>query len=129
MQLAKDIPLFENGTQEHWQRREMVIALLDGAECPQCSTVRARLNARRAPWLADNVAVVSVLLDEPHAAELGRAFGSAEPLIGMANRFGSIYASLPVHGEGLDSVMRAVDEWIDLAQRQLCECQAPARWD
>ena len=49
-----------------------------------------------------------------------------EARLAVASRFGTLYAALDAHAP--DALAQALD-WVDLAQRQYGECQAPLAWD
>jgi peroxiredoxin len=146
--MDRSLPLFElkdaqgrlRGTLPVWQRREVLLAVLHGARCPPCTALLAQLTARAAALRDDEVEVLCVLpegarregaLSDPTGrtvhtllAALGAQDGEAR--LAVASRFGALYAALDAHADG--ALVQAL-EWVDLAQRQCGECQAPLAWD
>ena len=47
----------------------------------------------------------------------------------VANRFSKLYAVLDIHSESTAAVLKEALEWLQLAQLQCGECQAPLAWD
>lgn len=146
--MDRSLPLFElkdaegrpRGTLPAWQRREVLLAVLHGEGCEPCGRLSAGLQARAEALARDEVQVLVVVpegarlvgaLRDPtgrvvHAllAALGARDGEAR--LAVANRFGQLYAALDAHAEG---VLEEGLGWLDLAQRQCGECQAPLDWD
>ena len=120
--MARDIPLFSPGTMELWQRREMVVAVLDD-RCPECDGIRAELAQHQERWAKEEVGCVFLRAGSDRANEF-----SMEPALIIANRFGQFYAELPIHGRQPGASVSEALEWVDLAQRQCGECQAPLQW-
>lgn len=128
MLAQRRLPLFtydgEIGPAAWWQRREMVVALLD-ADCPACARLRHRLAARSADLRSREAGEVALELDGRGAglaAEAARSLG-LEPAASVivADRYGEVFAVVPVHGAEPDAVIDEVESWIDHIQQQCPE--------
>jgi hypothetical protein len=151
MQERGEVPLFElaaengrpRGTLAAWQRRDMLVALLHPG-CDVCQALHRALQ-ERAPGLRTQEAEVMTVVPQGRAGEQvppgalvdaeGRAsralsdvFGG-EGRLGVANRFGRLYTVVDIHAGATQRVLDEALEWLDLAQRQCGECQAPLAWD
>lgn len=127
------VPLFlvhdhgiEDGPAAWWQRREMVVALVHRA-CPTCLRFRERLASRRATLRAREAGQVELLLDgsaHPELAErvvssLGLEPGAAFAVV--ADRYGEVFAAVPVHGTDAAGVVGEIEAWLDHIQQQCPE--------
>jgi hypothetical protein len=144
-----EVPLFElkaedgrpSGTLAAWQRRDMLVALLHPG-CDVCHALHRSLQ-EHAPGLRTQEAEVmtvvpqgrdpappGALVDAEGRASraLAEAFGG-EGRLGVASRFGGLYAVVDIHSGATRRVLDEALEWLDLAQRQCGECQAPLAWD
>jgi hypothetical protein len=149
-----EVPLFQlpvpggspRGTLDAWQRRDMLVALLHPG-CDICHALHRSLLARAPQLRQEEIELLSVVpsgqpgeplppgtledaegrVSRELAQALGASPGSAR--LGVANRFGKLYAALDIHGGATDAVLREALEWMDLAQRQCGECFAPLDWD
>jgi hypothetical protein len=150
----REVPLFQlpvpegapRGTRDAWQRRDMLVALLHPG-CDICHALHRLLMARAPGWRQEELEVFSVVppgrpgeplppgaLQDPEGGvsrELAQALGASPgaAVLGVANRFGLLYAALDIHGGPTEAVLREALEWVDLAQRQCGECFAPLDWD
>ncbi len=146
-----EVPLFElkmedgrpRGTLAAWQRRDMLVALLHPG-CDACQALH-RVLQERAPALRTQEAEVMTVMPQGRAGEpvppgalvdvegrvaraLADVFGG-EGRLGVASRFGGLHAVLDIHSGSTQRVLDEALEWLDLAQRQCGECQAPLAWD
>ncbi len=146
-----EVPLFDltaedgrpRGTLAAWQRRDMLVALLHPG-CDVCHALHRALQERASELRTQETEVMTVvppgraaepfppgtLVDVEGRASraLAEAFGG-EGLLGVANRFGRLYAVVDIHSGATRRVLDEALEWLDLAQRQCGECQAPLAWD
>ena len=146
-----EIPLFRleaaegspRGTLDAWQRRDMLVALLHPG-CDVCQALH-RVLQERAPRLRTEEAEVMVVVPQRGAGvpvppdalvdvegrvsrSLAEVFGG-EGRLGIASRFGGLYAAVDIHSGSTQRVLDEALEWLDLVQRQCGECQAPLAWD
>ncbi|NMO22129.1 hypothetical protein HPC49_36155 [Pyxidicoccus fallax] len=146
-----EVPLFRleaegggpRGTLDAWQRRDMLVALLHPG-CDVCQALH-RILQERAPGLRTGEAEVMAVVPQGAAGvqvppgalvdvegrvsrSLAEAFGG-EGRLGIASRFGGLYAAVDIHSGPTQRVLDEALEWLDLAQRQCGECQAPLAWD
>lgn len=146
-----EVPLFEltaedgrpRGTLGAWQRRDMLVALLHPG-CDVCQALHRALQERAPDLRTQEAEVISVvpqgraggpvppgaLVDaEGRAARALADVLGGEGRLGVASRFGGLYASVDLHSGAPQRVLDEALEWLDLAQRQCGECQAPLAWD
>ncbi|MFP2925960.1 hypothetical protein ACLESO_12225 [Pyxidicoccus sp. 3LG] len=146
-----EVPLFRletadghsRGTLDAWQRRDMLVALLHSG-CDVCQEVHRALQ-ERAPGLRTEEAEVLTVVPRGHDAvpappgalvdvegrvsrALAEVFGG-EGRLGVASRFGGLYAAVDIHSSTPERVLEEALEWLDLVQRQCGECQVPLAWD
>ncbi len=137
------VPLFQlegadgrrYGTEDLWQRKEMLVALLHGEACARCRELRELLAAGEDEWRRQGLGLVLVELapegeEAPVSVRLARAFGVrvGEASLGVVDRFGEVYASLEAHARPAREVLTEALEWVDFIQRQCPECFAPVDW-
>ncbi|MCP3142622.1 thioredoxin domain-containing protein [Pyxidicoccus xibeiensis] len=146
-----EVPLFRleaasgppRGTLDAWQRRDMLVALLHPG-CDVCQALHRALQ-ERAPGLRKEEAEVMTVVPPgregvpvPPGAlvdvegrvsyALAEVFGG-QGRLGVASRFGGLYAAVDLHSGTPQRVLDEALAWLDLAQRQCGECQAPLAWD
>ncbi|MBZ4422800.1 hypothetical protein [Myxococcus sp. RHSTA-1-4] len=146
-----EVPLFRleaadghpRGTLDAWQRRDMLVALLHPG-CGVCQALHRALQ-ERAPGLRAEEAEVMAVVPQGRASEpappgalvdvegrvslaLAEVLGG-EGRLGVASRFGGLYAAVDIHSGTTQHVLDEALEWLDLVQRQCGECQAPLAWD
>ncbi|MFN7131264.1 MAG: hypothetical protein ACK4N5_04230 [Myxococcales bacterium] len=118
------------------QRREVVLALLHGEACRECASFAQAL--RDAAWARE--ALVLVVGEGAGAEGIGlqdtdgavsrklRAVASVpigEACLLIADRFGVLYAALPVHGEPQGRTLDEASTWLGFIQEQCPECGVP----
>jgi hypothetical protein len=141
-----NVPIFQapdgEGTLQHWQQREMLIAVLHGHECPLCGPLEAELRGESAEWQGEHTGVVilripkSARADDDTADIRGALFDTLAPLgvaaseacLVASDRYGRMYAAIKAHGAPALQVIREAREWIDFIQEQCEECGAPLTW-
>jgi thiol-disulfide isomerase/thioredoxin len=136
-----NLPLFElpehPGTIDLWQQREMLVALLHGSECAPCRALAAALDGYEDSWDREHVGVVIVHLDDHELAAIRdalfaqlvpRGVTAGEPCVAISDRFGLLYAAIPIHDRPTEEVVREAREWIDFIQERCDECGAPMEW-
>lgn len=143
METHSKVPLFQlegadgrrYGTEDLWQRKEMLVALLHGEACARCRELRGLLAAREDEWRSQGLGLVLVELapegeEDSVSGRLARAFGvrPGEASLGVVDRFGEVYASLEAHARPAHEVLAEALEWVDFIQRQCPECFAPVDW-
>lgn len=147
-----EIPLFQleapdgrkRGTLDAWQRRDMLVALLHPG-CDVCQALHRVLDSRAPGWRKEEVELFSIV--RPGSAPVppgalvdadGRVTrelsGALElppdaAVLAVANRFSRLYAVLDIHSGPTAVVLKEALEWLQLAQLQCGECQAPLDWD
>lgn len=148
----RELPLFRlpgrdgepRGTLDHWQRRDMLVALVHSSSCSECRELREELRRRRDRFSADQVSVIEValsppggdpgLLEDPQgqvAAQLASAVGApaGSPLLLVATRFARIAAALDPHRTPAATLVDRAMEEMNLAQTQCEDCSLPLDWD
>jgi len=149
-----EIPLFQldapdgrrRGTLDAWQRREMLVALLHPG-CDVCQALHRTLAARAPEWRKEEVDVFSVVRPGQPEAPVppgalvdadGRVTRTLSEALGLkpdaavlavGNRFSRLYAVVDLHAGPTAAVLKEAQEWLQLAQYQCGECQAPLAWD
>lgn len=149
-----EIPLFQldapdgrrRGTLDAWQRREMLVALLHPG-CDVCQALHRSLVDRTPELHRDEVDVFAVVRPgAPEAPVPPGALVDAEgrvtrtlsealhlapdaAVLAVANRFSKLYAVVDLHSGPTAAVLKEAMEWLQLAQLQCGECQAPLDWD
>jgi hypothetical protein len=123
----------EAGTQPLWQRQDMLVAVLD--DCDVCHELARALRADEGELASHNAGLVLVPASGPDSIELiadqlfeaFAAFGvsAGTPTLGVADRFGRLYAALDVHDTDVDDLLRQARDWLDFAQEQCDECGVP----
>jgi hypothetical protein len=152
-QQQREVPLFtladaagrEGGTQKHWQRKDMLLALLHPGGCPQCHRLLALLQERRGELEEQDIALVAlapgrmddvregVLLDTGAtvASAVARVLGEDADTarLVVATRYLRLTAAFDVHSMDPESLLSEVLEAMWLAQVQCEDCSLPLDWD
>ena len=133
------------GSEDHLQQRDMLVAILHPS-CAACRAAQGALARRGAEVRARGAAVLAVMIGPPPAAAPPApalpcgfdATGQVAALLALrlelppgearvvpADRFGRVYATLPVHGRPAEDVAADALDWLDFVQWQCPECGAP----
>lgn len=147
-----EIPLFQleapdgrkRGTLDAWQRRDMLVALLHPG-CDVCQALHRVLDSMAPGWRKEEVELFSIvrpgsapvppgaLADaDGHVTQVLSEALELKPdaaVLAVANRFSKLYAVLDIHSGSTAAVLKEALEWLQLAQLQCGECQAPLAWD
>jgi len=128
------------GTQDLWQRREMLIALVHPDGCEPCRKMLETVKSRLAQIHHDEIEVVvvsmkgepqhveglKVLSDREGRIEAALAehggFQKGQARVLAADRFGRLYGSEDVHSGDPESVLTSALDWIEFAQSRCEEC-------
>ncbi|MBI4512259.1 MAG: hypothetical protein HY698_21680 [Deltaproteobacteria bacterium] len=131
------------GTEDYFQRREMVMAILHEA-CGECAALEGALAQRLRDLWGLGAALLVIVPGAPAHLEpqspiprvhdeTGNVIALLEQRLALipgearlivADRFGQVHASLPAHGDPHGTVQEIL-RWVDFIEMQCPECGVP----
>lgn len=151
---SAEVPLFQLpdeegrtfGTQDLWQRKDMLLALVHPEGCEPCHRMLAQLKERAGELHASEIELVVVTMrGEPQHLEglrvlsdrEGRieqalaehgSFRPGEARLLAADRFSRLYGSEDIHAGDPESVLVSALDWLEFAQSRCEECGGYLEW-
>lgn len=143
--LPEDVAGRKFGTEDLYEQQDMVLALVHDVSCDACGHLLDELGRRTGEMAGRGASALAIVMGAPpetagapgiHRVHDANGQVSAalawslhlrpgEAMLLVADRYGGVYSSTPIHGADPAALVMDAIGWIDFVQEQCPECGVP----